>query len=113
MLAYRDREKQLECQRNHYRNNKQYYFDRNKRKALETKEWWVEFKKALKCSRCEENHPATLDCHHINPNEKDYNISHMINRFSKSRILKELEKCIILCSNCHRKYHYDENNSGE
>ncbi len=44
-----------------------------------------------------------LQFHHLIPGEKDFNIS----RASKSwqSIKKELEKCLLLCSNCHAEVH--------
>lgn len=68
-----------------------------------------EFKKTLSCSNCEENHPATLDFHHINPNTKYSTISDLKwSGCSKETLQAELKKCIVLCSNCHRKLHYEE-----
>ena len=44
--------------------------------------------------------------HHIDPNEKDFCISRLFTgHYSLIRIKKELQKCICLCSNCHRKEH--------
>ena len=70
-----------------------------------------EYKKTLKCSVCGENHPATLDFHHNSPEEKEGNVSQLNSKkgWSFARILTEIEKCTVLCSNCHRKLHYEEN----
>ena len=40
---------------------------------------------------------------------KKDSISILINTASKKRVQEELEKCIVLCSNCHRDLHYKEN----
>ena len=69
-----------------------------------------EIKHQLKCIKCEENHIACLEFHHINPIEKKFEIGRSINQIGieKREILKEMEKCVVLCSNCHRKFHYLE-----
>lgn len=65
-----------------------------------------EYKSELKCQVCGENDIVCLDFHHNNPDEKEYNISHMVSRgYSKERIMKEINKCSVLCANCHRKLH--------
>ncbi len=44
-----------------------------------------------------------MEFHHINPDDKSYSIA---NGPSDWDLLKlELDKCILLCSNCHREYH--------
>ena len=56
------------------------------------------------CSICGHEFPlCCYDFHHKNPKEKECEI-----RFSGSntRILKELNKCILVCANCHRIIHY-------
>ena len=60
----------------HYKDNKQYYRDKKKRYQERIKEWFRELKSNLKCE-CGENHPACLEFHHKNPNEKEYNIGEM------------------------------------
>jgi len=35
--------------------------------------------------------------------EKEFNIGSMVSMFSWTRILKELEKCVVRCANCHRR----------
>jgi len=44
-----------------------------------------------------------LDFHHINPEEKDFSISGGTKSFE--HVKSELDKCILVCSNCHREIH--------
>ena len=44
-----------------------------------------------------------FDFHHIE--NKKHNASYVIHRWSWIRAKKELEKCILLCANCHREIH--------
>ena len=48
---------------------------------------------------------ACFDFHHENPEEKEYNPSIAI-RLRREKALKELEKCQLVCANCHRLIHY-------
>ena len=63
-----------------------------------------EFKQKNPCVGCGEKEIICLDFHHIDPNEKKYQISYMI-RHNFTKILKEINKCVIVCANCHRKIH--------
>lgn len=92
-----------------------YYRNKERAKAsIKTRkksiaDWYADFKSTLKCNRCPESHPAVLDFHHLDPNQKDFNLSQAVtNGYSSKRILEEIEKCEILCSNCHRKHHHNE-----
>lgn len=70
-----------------------------------------ELKSQLKCAKCGEMRGYVLDLHHLNPEEKDRTVSRMIsNNASDETIQKEINKCIVLCSNCHREFHYLEKN---
>ena len=72
------------------------------------KHFLVEYKGG-KCERCGYNKcEGALQFHHLNPNEKDFNISHinLSRQFDKEKILKEVDKCILLCANCHAEEHY-------
>ena len=62
-----------------------------------------------KCSKCYETNIFKLTFHHIN-DKKDFEFSDMKN-YRLSIIEKEIDKCIILCQNCHREHHYYVNNS--
>jgi hypothetical protein len=64
----------------------------------------VEYKGGC-CQRCGyKRYVAALTFHHINPQEKDFTIAgnHCL---SWERIRQELDKCILLCLNCHAEAH--------
>lgn len=46
---------------------------------------------------------AALEFHHVDPTQKDFTISN--DRFHLQDALKETQKCILLCSNCHKELH--------
>ena len=73
---------------------------------LQKRKWYIEFKKTLCCKNCNENDPIVLEFHHRNPDTKLFNIcKHIYNGTSVIKVLSEIEKCDVLCSNCHRKHH--------
>jgi DNA-binding CsgD family transcriptional regulator len=61
--------------------------------------------KGGKCEKCGYDKCIwALDFHHKNPDEKDFTISNY--QHLKMEILyKEVDKCILVCSNCHREIH--------
>lgn len=62
-------------------------------------------KQNLKCTRCGYNrYTGALEFHHSDPSKKDLNIGRMKN-YSLKKIKQEVEKCTLLCSNCHREAH--------
>ena len=65
------------------------------------------------CLRCPEMHPAALQFHHRNPLEKAFSIQKGVTqRKHLDVLLKEIEKCDVLCANCHAKEHYDSRTEG-
>ena len=59
------------------------------------------------CSKCGEDRWYVLDFHHIQ--DKDDSVANLIKRrCSVKRLKRELRKCTLLCSNCHRELHYFE-----
>ena len=64
--------------------------------------------KGGKCEICGYNKcPDAMEFHHINSNEKDFGISQNGCTRSFDNMKKELDKCILVCSNCHREIHYN------
>ena len=61
--------------------------------------------KGGKCQHCGYNkYFGSLDFHHIDPTKKDFTISRNFGPFETHK--KELDKCLCLCSNCHRIEHH-------
>jgi hypothetical protein len=92
----------------HYQQNKQAYIQKEKRNKRQRLDWLQEYKHKKGCEKCGENHPACLDFHHTDPTTKTGYVSR-IARNSIKKALEEIKKCQLLCSNCHRKEHYDWN----
>lgn len=71
------------------------------------KEKMVEYKGG-KCSRCGyKKYMGALEFHHINPSEKDFTPSQLKSYKLNDRVKKELDKCILVCANCHRELHHE------
>ena len=67
--------------------------------------------KGSSCLDCGVSYPQSpyviFDFHHHNPSEKEFDWSKM-RSVSKQKLYDELDKCDLLCSNCHRIRHYNE-----
>ena len=60
--------------------------------------------------RCGFSDYRALEFHHDGDRGKDFNNSDMIRSgFARETILREIAKCVVLCSNCHQIEHYGEN----
>lgn len=92
--------------RQHYQKNKKYYID----KARDRRDRLKEFLYTIKCSceKCGESHPSCLDFHHKDSSQKEFSIGTFYKKVTNKKLLEEIAKCIVLCSNCHRKLHWEE-----
>ncbi|MCX6764494.1 MAG: hypothetical protein NTU58_02180 [Candidatus Nealsonbacteria bacterium] len=62
--------------------------------------------KGGKCIVCGYNQCIqALEFHHLNNSEKDFSISDKGYTRSWEKVKKEIDKCILLCANCHRELH--------
>ena len=74
-------------------------------------DWFNEYRSTLCCAHCGNTDTRVFDFHHLDPSEKEHSIADMRrNGFSKLNIIKEVNKCICLCANCHRILHFEETN---
>lgn len=61
------------------------------------------------CCKCGYNKCLrALEFHHLNENEKDFGISKTCKDFDDLK--KEVDKCILVCSNCHAEIHEELDN---
>jgi len=109
-MPYKDksvqRAKNKEYQRKHYKENPAYYKNKAAKRKKSIRNYFTQYKQSLGCSSCSENHPSCLDFHHPDSTDKENSVSRMItNGVAMYRIKAEVEKCVVLCSNCHRKLH--------
>lgn len=104
---------QSRCKKCYNLYNREYYskFEKEKqvarvsnnvRKLREKFQLW---KTKQKCSLCNEDSVECLDLHHIDPKTKDNDVSYLLAYNSWTRITNEIKKCVVVCSNCHRKIH--------
>ena len=102
-------EKMRSYRKKHYQQNKQAAIDRAAKRRKRLGAWLVSLKAEKCCSVCSESHPACLDFHHRDRSHKILEISRMVVQgWSEEKILREIEKCDVICANCHRKHHWEE-----
>jgi hypothetical protein len=103
------KEKNAEYQRKWYLKNKALQIARNEANKRKKKKFLADYKVERGCRRCGENHVACLQFHHTDPAEKKVNLSRLVQaNVSIENLMREIEKCVVLCANCHFKLHYHE-----
>ena len=109
--------KHSQCKACQSRQEHQHYLEsKERREAVRTRAdvqkmdnvEFIENKKKQGCAKCGDKRIYVLDFHHINPEEKDNTIAHMIKSSSIEKLVEEVDKCKLLCANCHREFHYLE-----
>ena len=92
----KNKQKTKERKKAHMKSAVKSYMRKSKEKAIAYK--------GGKCQSCGYNRcNAALDFHHINSMTKSFNISGRSISFDKLRV--ELDKCVMVCANCHREIH--------
>jgi hypothetical protein len=117
------KQKNREAARKYYSNNKEAQRASHKKWVGDNKEYVLKKQRERKrdrklvairlmgdcCSRCGGVfHPSVYEFHHISPELKSRDPSKLFS-LSWSRILDELEHCVMLCANCHRLTHHEDN----
>lgn len=95
--------------RRHYENNKEYYLDKNERVKNDNRERVWKFLKENPCMDCGEQDPLLLEFDHLS--DKTNNVSTMVCSTTWPIIQKEIDKCEVVCANCHRKRTYQRANT--
>lgn len=98
------------CHRKYYRDRAQqepgYFGKYLRRRRDRQRAYFSGIKAQLGCAHCGEHDPVCLEFHHMDPRRKKLNISAQIAKgCAIEHVEREVKKCIVLCSNCHRKFH--------
>lgn len=96
---------QNEITARHYQGNKEQYLERNRLRRKEVKRLCVEYLRQHPCVDCGESDPVVLDFDHVK-GKKFKNIADMVGTYPWLSVLKEIEKCVVRCANCHRRKTY-------
>ena len=71
----------------------------------------LEYKKKIRCRVCGVRDHRVIDFHHLG--EKYGAVSQLIYQgYGWKTIMEEVDKCIPLCSNCHRIHHWSGSQDG-
>lgn len=84
-----------------------------KNKYREKHDELEKIKMNLSCKKCGETRFYLLDFHHLDPSIKENGVAQMLRSTADwGKIEDEIKKCIPLCANCHREFHYLEREKG-
>jgi len=68
--------------------------------------WVNDYKQDRGCENCGNENPVALDFHHIDDESKDLTVSRLVSEgYGTQRVYREMQRCRVLCANCHRKHH--------
>ena len=95
---------QSEFSREHYQKNRARYIERSRARSKRELQWrmgWLKsYLREHPCVDCGETDIMVLEFDHLR--DKTFNVSHGIRNMSWERVLQEIQKCEVLCGNCHR-----------
>lgn len=94
---------QREADRRYYLSNKDKVRKRAKvfhKKVMD----YINSRKSIGCYICSEKDIACLDFHHLR--DKVTEVAKLIGNDNLTQIKTEIDKCVVLCANCHRKLHF-------
>lgn len=99
-------EAQKKYHRDWYHAHKDVYGPRKRIRGLRTRRFirriLNEFKLIVGCKECGYcKHPRALEFHHRDPVTKKFDISSGATVYGLKRVLEEVDKCDVLCANCH------------
>ena len=80
----------------------------NSARKIAARQRVAKYKSARGCETCGITDARVLDLHHRNSEEKVLAVSQMLYRSAWAAVVAEMEKCRVLCANCHRIEHADD-----
>lgn len=101
-------QKRKKYQKKYYEAHKEKVKENSRRAREKFHKKWTEFKASLSCTKCGESHPAALDFHHIVRSKTNKKVFKLVHNHNWTDLMLEIDKCVVLCANCHRKHHAEE-----
>lgn len=103
----KNKEKISAYNRANYLKTKEIRQERSAERRRQRKQFVTELK-SKPCARCKGTFPpAAMDFHHLDPETKEMNIGARYANLSMESLQKEIDKCILVCANCHRIIHQE------
>lgn len=88
-----------------YQRNKSHYVAQARARSRFYQQDYDSWKQQLTCVACGENTACCIELHHIDSSQKEGNPSLLFRTLGRKRFFEELQKCAVVCSNCHKKIH--------
>ena len=117
-FAFKNKEKGLrnsyckECmkpiRRDHYHKNPGPYRSRAIASKKSVQLWFFQWLSTKSCIDCGETDPVVLECDHVRGVKLD-TVSHIRQSGSRKKLLTEMDKCEVRCTNCHKRKTAREN----
>jgi hypothetical protein len=82
-------------------------------KAERLRAWTYAYQRDRACRDCEETDPRCLQFHHVEGTKRESVGTMIADGWPVKDVLDEVEKCVVLCANCHRREHDDPPAVGE
>jgi hypothetical protein len=89
-----------EYRKNHYEKNKQKYVDKAAKNKVKYRQDYYDWLSTQSCYDCGISDIRVLEQDHLN--DKEFNVSSKVGMLSLSSMMNELNKCQVVCANCHR-----------
>lgn len=85
------------------------YADMKQERRIKIRAWLKDYKAGKQCQRCGFDDSRALCFHHRDQKDKDGEISTWASNGTASieRIKKEIDKCDLICANCHHIEHQE------
>ena len=97
----------------HYERNSKYYIEKSTKRRIEATNFILGIRKKSKCMDCDEKDFRVLQFDHLPKYKKDLEVSTMaFSGYSLKSIQKEIDKCQIVCANCHSIRTYNRRRCG-
>lgn len=102
-MSKNTKEYQREASRKHYLANKESIMARSKLARKRLSQYVAELKASTPCKDCNQTYPSyVMDFDHLPEHKKVAEIPLLIKAGSSKKLMEEIKKCDIVCSNCHR-----------